>query len=75
MVDYTVKSAVGPELAFRFPGLQGGADCQSEAITEHSPQIMEGFYSDNTVENSRNNSFMYVFLSQTLNWRKAVEGV
>lgn len=47
MVDYTVKSAVGPELAFRFPGLQGGADCQSEAITEHSPQIMEGFYSDN----------------------------
>lgn len=67
MVDYTVKSAVGPELAFRFPGLRGGADCQSEAITEHSPQIMEGFYSDNTVENSRNNSFMYVFLSQTLN--------
>ena len=67
MVDYTVKSAAGLELAFRFPGLQGRADCLSEAITEHSPQITEGFYSDNIAENSRNNSFIYVFISQTLN--------
>lgn len=36
MIDYTVKSAAEQELAFRFPGLQGGADFPSEAITENS---------------------------------------